>query len=293
VDINFDDFESEGMRNKARFLREMFPELPIIFIYYTLMTFRADLGNAVACLTDKPPIKFLANLTKLREYFPESKMEQSRDVLVAEMGDFEAAKKRLQSELPLDEVTAQISIQLQDDQPSKDGTKASSSPRTLTSTTKTSHINGVIKSFKISTKTQTTSVVKSKPSAKPATINLTEEDYNSSVYSSMEPSTSPAPFIKNEDDSGGSRRQNSVKFDASAVNLQKLFLGKSLTDCASALDTCHGDESAAYDLLDKGYIANINSLNKTSAARKEESNGLSSQGIPLFTDPLTKRRFEL
>lgn len=295
IDIEFEEIDDEGLRKKARDLRELLPELSISFIYHTLMTFHGDADIAAAALLmDDLPVEFRSNVTKLKKCFPGSRKHQARNALITERGDYEAAEKRVQNELALDQATAQIAIPPQHE-PSKNPTKASSSPpRTVTLTATTSHVNGVVKSFQISTKTHTTSAAKSKRVAKPVTIDLTKEVNESQANSYPKRSSSPCPtFIKNEeadnsakdisdeDDLQGSQKQEwiqTARFTKAAVGLHELFPELSFAFCEDTLEECRGDEVAAFERLDRRCSPNTSRSSTTLAAGNGDTNGAISQG---------------
>ena len=122
MDIDVEKIEPEGLRQKSRDLKEMFPQLPVLYITCALMTFEADAPVTAAFFMGEPPTEFSRKVMRLKKYFPASDEKQIQDVLIADKGDEEAACLRLQVELPQEYVSPNVKEVF------KDATKASSFP---------------------------------------------------------------------------------------------------------------------------------------------------------------------
>jgi hypothetical protein len=252
VDIDLKVINDEDLRQKIRDLREIVPESSILYVYCVLMTFNGNVDSSASLLLGDPPSNFVNKVTMLKDFFPESEQHQAGDVLIADMGDLEAAKQRLRTELAKNHIKAEKSALVKEEN-LINTPEASSSHQTLTSTTTTSHINGVVNSFRINTKTHTTNPLKPKPAVKRVVVDLTKEVNNSiPADPDLKQCDSPHPSpIKNEDADPIISQVEVGSLEDKIQRLVEFLPNAARDDCRVVLQKGNGNEDVAYNLLEE------------------------------------------
>lgn len=236
-DISLDDIEDEEERKKVQCLLGIFPSSAVTYVRNALITCLGEETCTAALLFGDLSTEIQGKASKLKKAFPQATSDQVRDALILCQGSLDDALKQLRIEIG-----------------------ALNLPTVSTSTTATSHINGVIQSLQVSTKTHTTSAVKSKSAPKPLSkpmstsnmIDLTESDSDSdsvrNPFLMSEAARAQTPAKQEEHGNVASPRK--VGSHAEKVRQIREVLEKaSPIACGEILDRCDGNVKQAIEIM--------------------------------------------
>jgi hypothetical protein len=237
-DISLDDIQNEEQRDKIRVLQECFPDAGIIYIRNALVTCHGNVAHTAALFIGDLPTEVVLRISKLKKLFPKATSNQAGEALISCNGNVEDAAKQLGEGLASQAAPT---------------TQASQSPAIATSTTTNSVMNGMVKSFTISTKTHTTSVMKSKLAPTSILIDMTrgmEKEIATNHFLKSDPSPSRSSVNNMEKGTAASP----IKVKSLQEKIEKLVkhLPKaSPIACKDILKACGGDIQKALDVMIK------------------------------------------